>query len=157
MARLKFQIIRLARMLLQFEASPLTCVYCAVGTRWNKHCATRKWFHLLNADLLDTSPSASGRSRDQSNQRGFVWFPCLQVNAEMVPPVKSCYCMLLLLPSLLNFIKIKRLALQPMKLIFQIMRFSSYQKSQLRGHSLQAASLTILTPSSSFSFSRSSH
>ena len=144
-------------MLQQREASPLKGVYCAVGTRWNKHCVTRKWFHLLKADPLKTSPSASRRSRDPPNQRGFFCSPCLQANAEMVPPMSSCYCVLLLLPSRLNFITIKRLASQPMKLIFQIMHFSSYQKSQLRCHSLQAASFTILTSSSSFSLSWSSY
>ena len=148
-----FKIIRLARVLLQCEASRLKGGYCAVGTWWNKHCVTRKWFLLLNADLLDTSPSASGRSRDPANQRGFFWFPCLQANVEMVPPMTSCYCVLLLLPYRLNFVRIKRLALQPMKLISQIMRFSIYQKSQLRTHSLHAASLTSLTSSSSFSWS----
>jgi len=69
-----YKIICLARVLLQFEASPLKDVYCAEGTRWNKHCVMRKLFHLLKADLLDISPSASRRSRDPPKQRGFFGF-----------------------------------------------------------------------------------
>jgi len=27
---------------------------------------------------------------------GFLWFPCLKANAEMVPKTPSCYCIVLM-------------------------------------------------------------
>ena len=55
---------------------------------------------VLFVGLLARSQYASGRSCDRPSRHRFsLVFLCFQANAEMVPKIPSCYCMLLMQPS----------------------------------------------------------
>jgi len=69
----------------------LLCVYC-----WLTYFSCR----------IAVWKSVSGRSCDRPpRHRFFLVSLCLRANAEMVPKTPSCYCVLLMQPSRLKFLR----------------------------------------------------
>jgi len=58
--------------------------------------------HTLVAGLLARSQYPEGPA---TGHRFFLVSLCLKANAEMVPKTPSCYCMLLMWPSRLKFLR----------------------------------------------------